>query len=112
MFVGFTSVISPAPALIKASFTALVVGIENASSPIEAETLKNAAVPKVRFPIVPPEPLINVVRLPAPNADKLLNVIPWNVGESPLCNPVSTSVSVPLIVALTVPCVGNWMMNH
>ena len=107
MFVGFTSVISPAPAEISASFTAFVVGTERGSSPIDADVLKNAAVPKVRFPIVPPEPLINVVWLPLPNADKFVKVIPWNVGESADCKPVSTSVCVPFIVALTVPCDGE-----
>ena len=46
---GLTSVISPAPAEINASFTAFVVGIELGSSAIEAETLKNAEVPKTLF---------------------------------------------------------------
>jgi hypothetical protein len=63
-------VISPAPAEINASFTAFVVGIELGSSAIEAETLKNAAVPKTLFPIVPPEPLINVVCWPVPRVFK------------------------------------------
>ena len=30
-----------------------------------------------------------------------------NVGESPVCKPVSTSVLAPFIVALTVPCDGD-----
>jgi len=34
-------------------------------------------------------------------------VSPANVGESPDCRPVSTSVCTPLTVALTVPCEGE-----
>ena len=37
----------------------------------------------------------------------VLTVNPANVGESPVCNPVSTSACTLLIVARTVPCDGE-----
>jgi hypothetical protein len=42
-----------------------------------------------------------------PRVFKFWSVNPWNIGLSPVCNPVSTSVFTPFIVARTVPCDGE-----
>ena len=104
--VEFTAVISPAPAATKASFTAFVVGIELGSSAIEADTLRNAAVPIVLF-FNNPLTSNNTSKSVEPPAATLESVNVLNVGESACCNPVSTSVFTPFIVALTVPCDGE-----
>ena len=110
-FEVFTDVISPAPASTNASFTAFVVGIELGSSAIDADTLRNAAVPIVLF-LVNPLTLNNASKSVAPPAATFESVNVVNSGESPVCNPVSTSVFTPLIVALTVPCDGDENPNY
>ena len=66
----------------------------NLSSILKSEVLIFVVVP---FTTKSPD-RVKLVPVAAP-----VNVNPANEGESPDCNPVSTSVLFPLIVALTVP---------
>ena len=101
-FEVFTDVISPAPASISASFTAFVVGTELGSSAIEAETLRNADVPKVLFFNSPLTSNNTSKSLPPPDATlESVNVL--NVGESFVFSPKSIFVAVPLILAVIEP---------
>jgi hypothetical protein len=100
-------VISPAPAEISAWFTAKFVGITFWSLSIELDTFKKAEVPKTLYPTEPAEPLTKALTSAAPNSETPDKDKPVNVGESPVCRPVSTSVCVPFIFALTVPCDGE-----